>query len=369
VVASGTDVMSRPRTAASGLVGTARYHVQFVAPPGEYLMRVVVREPAGGVVGSVDRRFAVNYFDGTDVTASDLMIGRKSDALPVRAQVYAGESLTGLLEIYAREPKTLETVEVVSALLTPNGDAFVQFKADLSEIVRDPGSLSTRVASIELPLGGVPAGEYTLRARLKARGETVTELERAVVVLAGVPPPTPGPDSAAPSELTPTDLLNGEVAQRLVVSVSQNATDAGLESAARLAANRAWDGVAAAVSPLAANTLAGHVLRGMGLFAKRQYAESATDLQAALDLDAKSAVTAFLLGWAQSAAGNQSGAITAWRAAAVASPTLIPAYLALADAYLGQSQRDLALQVLRTGLAVLPKSVELQSKIAEIERR
>jgi VWFA-related protein len=108
IVASGTDVMSRPRTAARGATGTARYHVQFVAPPGEYLMRVVVREPDSGVVGTVDRRFVVNYFDGTDVTASDLMIGRKSDGLPVRAHAYAGESLTGALEIYARDPKALE---------------------------------------------------------------------------------------------------------------------------------------------------------------------------------------------------------------------------------------------------------------------
>jgi len=53
----------------------------------------------------------------------------------------------------------------------------------------------------------------------------------------------------------------------------------------------------------------------------------------------------------------------------VASPTLVPAYLALADAYLRQSQQALALQVLRAGLAALPKSVELQSKIAEVERR
>lgn len=369
VVASGTDVMSRPRTAARGLVGTARYHVQFVAPPGEYLMRVVVREPAGGVVGSVDRRFAVNYFDGTDVTASDLMIGRKSDTLPVRAQAYAGEALTGLLEIYAREPNSLEAVEVAVALLKPDGEALVRFKADLKEIDRSPGSISSRTASIELPLGGVPAGEYTLRATLKARGETVTELERAVVVLAGTPPPTPGPESAAPRELVPTDILDGEVAQRFVALLGQGTADAGLKKAAGLAATRAWDGVAAAVSASAATTMAGRALRGMGLFAKRQYVDAVADLQAALDLDPTSAVTAFLLGWAQSAAGNQADAITAWRAATVASPTLVPAYLALADAYLRQSQQALALQVLRAGLAALPKSVELQSKIAEVERR
>jgi lipopolysaccharide biosynthesis regulator YciM len=189
------------------------------------------------------------------------------------------------------------------------------------------------------------------------------------LVLTGAPPPTPGPESAAPSELAPTDILNGEIAQRFVASLSPYITDAGMKKAAGLAAARAWDSVASAVSASAAHTMAGHALRGMSLFAKRQYVDSAADLQAALDLDPKSAVTAFLLGWAQSAAGNQAGAITAWRAATVASPTLVPAYLALADAYLRQSQQALALQVLRAGLAALPKSVELQSKIAEVERR
>ena len=42
-----------------------------------------MREP-GGTTGTVDRRFEVRALDGVDVTASDLIIGRRSDALPVR---------------------------------------------------------------------------------------------------------------------------------------------------------------------------------------------------------------------------------------------------------------------------------------------
>jgi predicted Zn-dependent protease len=79
-------------------------------------------------------------------------------------------------------------------------------------------------------------------------------------------------------------------------------------------------------------------------------------------------VTAFLLGWAHSASGNEIAAITAWRAATVATPSLVPAYLAIADAYVHQAQPALALQVLRAGLTAVPKSVELQSRLAEVER-
>jgi len=362
-------VMPLPRT-AQGSTGRGQYHVQFDLPPGEYLMRVVVREPGDGVTGSVDRRFAVGYFDGTDVTSSDLIVGRKSDALPVRAQVYTGDALTAALEVYARDPKSLERVDVTTALLNPAGEALLRAKADMGDITRAPGSISTRVASVEVPLGGVPPGEYTLRATVTAKGETVTDLDRDVIVLPGAAPPSmPSPPSAREAAFDPTDILNGAIAQRLVASLRDGPSGADVKKAADLAAAKTWDGVAAAVPNPAATSAAGLTLRGMGRFAKRQYPEAAADLQAALDLNSKSEVTAFLLGWAHSAAGNDAAAITAWRAATVASPTLVPAYLALADAYMRKAQPALALQVLRAGLTVLPKSVELQSRLAEIEQR
>jgi tetratricopeptide (TPR) repeat protein len=222
------------------------------------------------------------------------------------------------------------------------------------------------VATVEIPLGGVAPGEYSLRATVKARGETVINLDREVTILPGMPPPAP-PTAAKAFE--PADVLNGPVAQRLVASLRDSATDSATKNAAALAAARAWDQVAAATAGPPPATMALLALRGMGRFAQRQYAGAAVDLQAALDLDPTSSVTAFLLGWAHSAAGNESAAITAWRAATVAAPTLIPAYLALADAYLRQSQPALARQVIQAGLTALPASVELLSKLAEIERR
>ncbi|HUZ83123.1 MAG TPA: VWA domain-containing protein, partial [Gaiellales bacterium] len=48
VVASGTDTMALPAHAAPGTTsGTATYEVQFDVPPGDYLMRVIVRSPDG----------------------------------------------------------------------------------------------------------------------------------------------------------------------------------------------------------------------------------------------------------------------------------------------------------------------------------
>lgn len=368
VVASGTDVMSLPAGTTRGSTGPAQYNVQFDAPSGEYLMRVVVREPSGGVTGSVDRRFEVRYFDGTDVSVSDLIVNRKSGTLAVRAQAYADDVLTAMLEVYGRDAKELDKVEVQATLLTAAGEPLRHVRADLRESTQAKDTVATRVARIELPLDGAPAGDYVLRATVRAKGETVTELDREVVVLSGPPPPAAAATAAAPAAFEPTDILNGDIAQRLVASLRDRATDPGIRKAAELAATRAWDSVAAALPASAGASMPGRVLGGMASFARRQYADAVTSFQAALELGPTSGVTAFLLGWAHSASGNESAAITAWRAAAVATPTLVSAYLALADAYLRESQPALAIQVLRAGLTAVPKSVELQNKLTEVER-
>jgi len=370
VVASGTDVMTLPTAPARGGAGIGRYHVQFEAPPGEYLMRVVVREPDDGVTGSVDRRFDVRYFDGTDVTASDLFVGRGGrDALPVRARAYSGDGLTAAIEIYARNAGDLETAGVDAALLDADGAAVVRTKATLQEVKHAPSSISSRVAVIDLPLASLPAGDYALRATLKSKGETVQTFEREVEVLQGSAPPVTEPQQAPPRAFNPTDILNGALTQRFISRLLNEVTDPATRKAALLANAQTWDSLAAAVPVAALSTKQGLVLRGLGRFARRQYTDASADFQAALALDADEEVTAFLLGWARSAGGDKAGAITAWRAATVAAPALIPAYLALADAYMEQAQRDLALQVVRAGLAANPKSLELQGKLAELERR
>lgn len=80
------------------------------------------------------------------------------------------------------------------------------------------------------------------------------------------------------------------------------------------------------------------------------------------------ASTAYLLGWAYHGAGDERQAITAWRRAASADPTMVAVYLAIADAHVRQSQTALAIQVLREGLAALPGSPGLLDKLAGLEQ-
>ena len=88
-----------------------------------------------------------------------------------------------------------------------------------------------------------------------------------------------------------------------------------------------------------------------------------------MKLDQTNAATAFGLAGRTSISGADRDAIGAWRAAAAIDPKMVPAHLALADAYLKLRQPALAAQALRAGLVALPDSVELQAKLMEIDKR
>jgi lipopolysaccharide biosynthesis regulator YciM len=140
-----------------------------------------------------------------------------------------------------------------------------------------------------------------------------------------------------------------------------------LQRAASLATEQAWDKVelALARSPASGAAMA---LRGLARFAQSDFPGAANAWTATLEADPADAHAAFLLGWARAAAGDDRSAITAWRLASLRDPTLVPPYLALIDAYMRLGQPALALQVTRSGLAVLPDSPELRDRLHRLER-
>jgi len=370
VLTSGSDTMPLPAAARPGSTsGLGRFQVQFNAPPGEYLMRVAVREP-GGSLGTADRRFEVRALDGVDITASDLIIGPRTGRLPVRAVVRPDDGLTGLLEVYARRPADLDRIRVAFSLTGIGQERPVTTAhADLLEVKVLAGGAS-RGAKIELPLNDIPAGQYLVRATVTAGGETVTELAREVEIL---PSGAPLDEVAPPERVPPVAILAGELGSRLISALRDMPADRGVVLAADQAAAGDWTKVEATLRR-AAPTYPARVLRGLASFAAEHFDESAAELTAALALpspgvaspgDAKMrAIAWFLLGWAHAYGGNELEAITAWRNATLLDPALIPPYLALADMYVKRSQPALAAQVLRAGLAVVPGSVELQNKLS-----
>jgi VWFA-related protein len=339
VVASGTDTMPLPSKAdAASATGLGTYRVHFEVPPGSYLMRTVVREP-GGLVGSADRKLDVRGLSGPDVTVGDVILESATGGLPVRARAYTQDGLTGFVETYGRSPEQLQPLTVTAAIVPIGAEpAVATVRAGLGDIM-NAGTGVIRRAIFSLPLTGVAPGAYQARVKVSAGSETVADLTRELEVVEGARPlPPPAGDAAARPAMLPEDVLNG-------------------------------DFIRAARSALRGSTAppAVRATKGFDLFAKGDYGAAAAELREALRLDQANAAIAFVLGWAYQEAGDSRQAIGAWRAAATIDPKMLPAHLALADGYMRMSERALAEQAIRAGLAAIPNSPELQAKLAQIQ--
>lgn len=364
VVASGTDTMNLPTAAKpGGALGTGNWRVQFNVPAGSYVMRAVVREP-GGLIGSADRRIDVKALDGPDVTASDLVIGSAMAGLPVKSRAFSEDGLSGVIETYGRTAVQLEGLEVKVELRGSDNSPLKSVAATVADAEQEGTGLSRR-ASFQVPLTGVPPGEYIAHALVTARGEVVAERTRQVEVLGGR---APAVAATAAKPVSPIDVTRGDLGQKYIAMIQQRARGTAASEAAAHAVRGRWEEVEAAVAKLAGDdTMQTHALRGFALFVRENYKGAATELGRALDLD-QNALTAFFLGWAQEGAGDSRAALSAWRTSAHLDPSLVSAHLALADGYLKLSQPALAAQALRAGLSAIPSSIELQARLQQLER-
>lgn len=365
IVANAADTVPLPVSAKPGSpLGTGNWRVQFDLPPGSYMMRMVVREP-GGLVGSADRRLDIRPLTGPDVSASDLVIGSALGGLPVRPRAYTEDGLTGILEAYGRTATQLDGLAARLELRrTGSGDPVTSVAAELRDVEQDERGSATRKATFVLPLTSVPPGNYIAHAVVSARGEIVAERTRQVEVLAGGAPPLPLAPAAP--VVAPIEIARGDLGRKYIASLAERVKGTPLADAGRRAVEGRWEEADLALRNASETGAAADALRGFTLFVREDYASAAAALSRSLNAE-PNALTAFFLGWAQDGAGDPRAAISAWRAAAHIDPTLVSAHLALADGYLKISERALAVQALRAGLAALPSSPELQSRLQQLE--
>jgi Tfp pilus assembly protein PilF len=192
-----------------------------------------------------------------------------------------------------------------------------------------------RRATLAAPLADVPPGSYVARVKVTADGETVGELERGVEVVAGsapapLPPPMP--------QLNPRDVLDSDFVKNARATLRAGTTPSVVQAT-----------------------------RGLDAFERGDYPAAATTLAAAFSELRDNAAVAFVLGWAYEGAGDHRSALGSWRAATTIDPKFLPAHLALAEGYVKISQRALAVQALKAGLAALPDSPELRSRLAKLQ--
>ena len=348
VAASGHDTIVLPaRRAPNATTGAGAYHVQFEVPAGDYLMRVVVREP-GGLVGSADRRFTVRALDGPALTSGDLVLSAARGELPARPAAYTGDGLSGVLDLYARTSDQLRDARVTVDLV-PIGASMpaVSGSADLLDI-RPTASGAAREARLELPLQGVTPGPYIARARVTVGPDTVTEVAREIDIRHGERPAVGEHRVEPPAVFDPREIVNGAFAREYAAPLKNQSS-----------------------------TAASNGLRGLDRLAAGDYPAAIAAFEAVLssppgDGDSRllnNVAAAFLLGWAFHGAGDDRQAISAWRRAAYLDPRIVPVHLALADMYIQLSQPALAIQALRAGLTALPDSPEIRDRLSDLERR
>ena len=371
VVASGTDIIALPAVPSPGRpAGRGSYRVRFEAPPGVYLMRAVVREP-GGQVGSADRQFEVPSLSGPAVSAGDLVLGPPAERFRVRATVFTDDGLSGTVALFG-PPAEIETADVELTLVSPGDrNPVTRIRTGALDLA-DSGSGGGRMARLELPLDGLAAGRYVARVDVTRDGETVHRVRRELDIVVGSRPGVaPDPVRAVP----PSEILRGQLATRYLTALDAATGDGRVATALARARQDDWPGVDAltaapheASGPKAAVELA---LRGLARFAGRDHAGATEALEAAFaaDTDAdRRALTGFFLGWAYTYQDDDRQAASAWRRAVFLDPQLVPAHLALADAYVRLSQPALAAQVLRAGLTTLPDSPELRERLSRLAR-
>src|SRR5581483_138637 len=159
-------------------------------------------------------------------------------------------------------------------------------------------------------------GTYLARARVTIGADTATEVVREVEVRPGRRPPQTQTVAEAPFD--PREVVNGAFGRQFAASLAASGT-----AESRL------------------------LLSALGRLAERDYPAAIASLQQ----DTASGPAAFFLGWAYYGAGETRQAISAWRRAAFLDPTIVPAHLALADAYVRLAQPALAVQAVLAGLA------------------
>jgi VWFA-related protein len=368
VAASGSDRLALPARTAAGLsTGTASWRVGFDLPAGDYIMRCVVREP-GGVAGSADRRFQVRALEGPEVAASDLILVSPGETLAVRTRGYTEATLFGTTRLYgpssAKLGDVIAKLELTPAVETPEpGDIRRTIDGTVGEVVVS-GRSFIRDVTFAMPLERLPPGPYIAHATVRQGGELVADLRRPLDVIAGAPPVA---SSVAPAASRARDVLDSELAQRLIRRIASSPTDWHRRAAAG-AERRQWALVLSETQNAPSEDAAALVLRGLAHFGREEYSAAAADLGQAFDARTDDAPLAFVLGWARIGAMDQVGAIGAFRNATRIEPKMTAAYLALAKTYTALGHPALAVQSIEAGLRELPESHELRDALMSVKK-
>ena len=144
---------------------------------GAYRLRVAASD-AGGALGAVNYSLTAGPIPAAPIATSDLMLGvmNASGAFAPKLDFTGADQVTGYFEIYSSQPPPADMTIALELCRTVDGPPIAGTTAALGKTA----DADRFVARGTIPLSGVAAGDYVVRARVTVSGTVVATVTRTL---------------------------------------------------------------------------------------------------------------------------------------------------------------------------------------------
>jgi VWFA-related protein len=340
-----SEVQSRTLpVVGSGSDATLCYIETVSLTPGRYLLRLAAVDAAGRV-GSVQQPLDAMLVGGEGLAFSDLLLVDPRRTLentfaPAADGRMTVDALEAFVEIYPQGVQQVGSV-VFEVADMPGGPALVG-----GSVVPERKDSNRLTAGITLELGALPAGSYTLNARVLDGERVLGRLSRPfrlepLTRRRGAIEPRAAFGFAASGgvlqDFAPGDALAAEAVDYFVGRMRATETvPAGeaVTSATEAVRSSRFGAAVASLADQPSDVLSVAFLRGLALFGQGQLEPAAAQFRAALRISNDFLPAAFYLGACYAAGGRDREAVGAWQTSLVSETGSRMIYEVLADALL-----------------------------------
>jgi hypothetical protein len=171
----GNGRLAAQNTADAAALSATPLVTGLVAPPGDYRLRVAATA-ADGRTGTADYDLAAELSPAGALSLSSIMLGlSRAGGFSPRLQFTNEPVALAYLEVYGASAGTPITVALELAT-TPNGPARLTIPGAVSE----SRSGERRLATIAIPIGALPPGDYVVRAVVSMEGQPAGRVSRTL---------------------------------------------------------------------------------------------------------------------------------------------------------------------------------------------
>jgi VWFA-related protein len=356
--------LQRLKLQPRGRLAPLAYSASVPVEPGDYVVKLVARDPMGrlaSVEHPVSARFAaVGPFDSGALIIADEEKAPSSKCHPSVDGTIRGPKTAAYVELHAGDKQVFEGASVmIEAAETAQGPALLSAPVSL-----EPEADDKRVAFGRLDVGLLPPGRYVLRAVVSAGGREAGRLSRAFVV-----PPSSSlfasrgvaskakiaPFAAIGKTFDVQRVLTPDVVGPFLDRLTSGgrSLSAPAKSGLDLARAGKFDTIAEKLPP-AQGSLEVSFLRGLSLLARRDLEKGAVEFRAALRAQNDFFPAAFYLATCYAAGGKDKDALAGFATAIAGEGDLRIAYVEAVEAAVRLDNWDRAASLAKDASAQWP---------------